>query len=925
MHRGILVALGLAAVVQAQELRPEALRVIDSALALLGMARHDLWLPGDITPADSHRLAEIAALFQHPLQVFSMLSHEARHLLQLRPAVLDEAARRWFRSLAMEDYSPRYYEQQLSARQLDSLLGVNLEQRVGLIAATSLRQYLGPLVLAWKDIEAIRRSIRELPFLVEVADTLLLLSEEDAEASLFELKAREEAARKRAERFFAAAAAVPWGRLLAPMVSLWRALWATVERNSPPLDRYRDSIRTTVFETPFGRIAIGGPGDDVYVGDFTFILDVGGNDRYMLPPLTKAEALARPVRVIIDLSGDDLYVGDDFAFGAGFFGCGFLIDLQGNDLYRARHFSQGAAIAGLGVLWDGAGYDRYVGGIHVQGAAAFGLGMLIDRGGHDLYQCQAQGQGFGFVRGYGALVDHSGNDVYLAQSPYVDVLRYEHRFVTFAQGAALGYRPLASGGIGLLLDSAGNDTYLCDIYGQGTGYWYGLGAVLDWAGHDRYVAYQYAQGAGVHLAFGLLWDEEGEDIYSAHGVSQGCGHDFAVGILYDAAGDDHYLCESLSQGAASANGLALLVDLHGNDTYAARRPNTMGFGDYRRHFGSLGLFLDAEGTDWYADTVGNRWMRLQSTYGVLFDGDLVPPLPPPPRLGIDVPDTARMPLAESLDSLFVQASAAPQKFQYIVQPARERIAALGAAAIPFLARKLATESARERLALEEILPRLDAVDSAALRRLVLDSLRSDNERTLALMATVAGRLRLREAVPALQILLQDRRWTVRAMAALRLGEIGDSAVQEQLRQCLEDPHPLVRARAAHALVRLQPRQPLAVWARMLGDSCAIVRAAALQGAQQRGNLPIALVEELWRLPLQPSVRGMLGWIVNALDTTVSLARLERLLARQPSALRRTAYAALAAQPSTSWAGRVLRACLRRESDPSVVPFRYRRP
>lgn len=923
MRKGFLLGVGLAVAVHAQELPSGALRALDSALALLGMARHDLWLPEDVIPADSHRLPRIRALFQHPLQMFPMLSREAERLFQLRPAELDEAARQWFALLAFGDYNPRYYEQQLSARQLDSLLGVNLERRVGLIAATSLRQYLGPLVLAWRDIERARSSVRELPFLVEFADSLLLLSEDDTKASLFELKAREEASRERAEQFFASAATVPWGRLLAPMVSLWRALWAAVERNSPPLDRYRDSIRTTVLETPFGRIAIGGPGEDVYVGDFTFILDVGGDDRYVVPSLTKVELLARPVRVIIDLGGDDLYQGSDFAFGAGFFGCSFLLDLQGNDLYRARHFSQGAALGGIGVLWDGAGHDQYLGGIHAQGAAAFGIGMLIDRGGHDLYQCQAQAQGFGFVRGYGVLVDRSGNDCYLARSPYVDVLRYEQHFLTFAQGAALGYRPLASGGVGILLDSAGNDLYVSDIYGQGTGYWYGLGAVLDWGGDDRYVAYQYAQGAGVHLAFGLLWDEAGDDVYSSHGVSQGCGHDIAVGILYDAAGDDHYLCESLSQGAASANGIALLVDLHGRDTYTARRPNTLGFGDYRRYYGSLGLFIDAEGRDWYADTVRNDAVRLHSTYGVLLDGELLPPLPLPPRLGIDVPDTARMPLAESLDSLFVQASAAPQKFQYIVQPARERLASLGAAALPFLARKLSTESARERLALEEILPRVYTVDSAALRRLVLDSLRSDNERTLALMATVAGKLRLREAIPALQVLLRDRRWTIRATAALRLGEIGEPAVQAQLQQLLEDPHPFVRARAAHALGRLQPRQPLEVWKRILGDSFAVVRAAGLQGVLQRGTVSITLVEELWRMPLQPPACGLLGWIVGALDTTVPPTRLERLLLHQPPALRRTAYAALVAHPVASWAKRVLRACLRREPDPSVVPLHYR--
>lgn len=898
-------------------LPPQAIRVLDSALAALTLARHDLWLPADIGPADPHRLPFLSALFREPLTSFRVLRQESELLTGLRPATLDETAQHWFSLLGLGEYAPQYYEQRLSARQLDSLLGVELEQRCGLIVATSLRQYLGPLVQAWRDIQAARAAFHHRPLLVELADSLLLLSEEDATASLFELKAREEWALARARQFFQAAAESPWARLLAPMFSLWRAIWATVERNSPPLDRYRDSVRTVVLQTPFGRIAVGGPGDDTYVGDFTFILDVGGNDRYILPPLTKEEALARPVRVIVDLSGNDVYDGGDFSWGSGFFGFGLVVDLQGDDTYRSGNFAQGAAIAGLGVLVDRTGNDRYEGGIHVQGAAAFGIGILFDDAGNDVFLCAAQSQGFGFVRGYGVLRDLAGNDTYTAQSPYVDVLRYEQHYMTFAQGAALGYRPLASGGIGLLLDRAGNDTYISDIYGQGTGYWYALGALLDWSGEDRYVSYQYAQGAGVHLAFGLLWDEGGDDTYITHGVAQGCGHDIAFGMLYDAAGDDTYICESLSQGAGNANGVGILLDANGSDTYSARRPNTMGYGNFRRQYNSIGILADAEGTDWYADTLANQRLRLHSTYGVLLDAELLPPLPPPPRLGIDVPDSLRMPLAQSIDSLFVQASAAAQKFQYIVQPARERIASMGAAALPFLASKFATESARERLALEAILPMLDARDSAAVRRIVLDSLHSVHERTLALMGTVAGKLRLRAAVPRLQALLSDERWPIRAMAALQLGEIGDTAALAALRRHVADEHPMVRARVFYALMRLQPRQPRELWSRALQDSFAVVRLAAVHGALGHGRLPLSLLEELWRLPVPEAGRMALGWLLPAVDTAIAPARVAYVLLRQPPMVRRIAYSALLQQPATRWIERLRSECARREPIPTL--------
>ncbi|MEN3026957.1 MAG: HEAT repeat domain-containing protein [Chlorobiota bacterium] len=912
----VVAVLGSAALLQPQvpKLSPEALRAVDSALALLGVSRQDWWLPGDVGEVDQHRLPAVRALFREPFSSFEFATRQAEQLLALRPATLDATARQWSELLAFGEYTPRYYEQQLSAHQVDSLLGVELERRLGLIAATSLRQYLVPLVLAWREISQVRSSFRSFPLLVELLDSLLMLSEDESQASLFELRQRELWGLQRAREYFQVAAEVPWYRLLAPMLSLWRAIWATVERNSPPLDRYRDSVRTTILETPYGRIAVGGPGEDTYVGDFTLILEVGGNDRYVFPKLSKSAALERPVRIVVDLAGDDSYDGGDYTLGAGFFGCGFLIDLQGNDIYRSRHFSQGAALAGLGFLWDGGGADLYACGVHGQGAAAFGIGLLMDGGGNDLYRCFAQGQGFGFVRGYGALVDRSGNDSYIAQSPYVDALRYDQRFLTFTQGAALGYRLLASGGIGILLDSAGNDTYVSDIYGQGTAYWYAMGALLDWQGDDRYVAHQYAQGAGVHLAFGLLWDAAGSDVYLSFGVSQGCGHDIALGALYDAAGDDTYACESLSQGAANANGLALLLDLHGRDTYVARRDNTMGYGDFRRQYGSIGVFADAEGTDWYADTALNRRSRMGSTYGALLDAELLPPLPPPPRPGIDVPDSLRMPLAEGIDSLFAQASAAHLRFQYIVQPAREKIAKLGAATLPYLAAKFATESVRERIALEDILTRIDQQDSAALRRLIVDSLRSKNERTLALMGTVAGKLRLKAALPALAELLEDSRWYIRAMAALRIGEIGDTSVQRLLRRSLNDAHPMVRARAAFALVRLWPRQPRELWLQVLQDSFYVVRSSAILGALQYGSLPRSLLEELWDLPLPRKWRRSLGWLVLGADTTAPIRRVAQLLLRQPAELRQVAYVAISQQRATPWRERLRVACARQEPD-----------
>ena len=85
--------------------------------------------------------------------------------------------------------------------------------------------------------------------------------------------------------------------------------------------------------------------------------------------------------------------------------------------------------------------------------------------------------------------------------------------MSFAQGAAFGFRTRLAGGIGILRDDAGNDMYEAQMFAQGTGYYYGIGLAWDLAGDDQWRAVRYAQGNGVHEAVGVLRDEAGDDTY----------------------------------------------------------------------------------------------------------------------------------------------------------------------------------------------------------------------------------------------------------------------------------------------------------------------------------------------------------------------------------------------------------------------------
>lgn len=368
---------------------------------------------------------------------------------------------------------------------------------------------------------------------------------------------------------------------------------------------------------------IGGMGNDYYSGDLTFILDFGGDDVYDLSYDPKHP---HPV-IIIDLGGNDTYRGQsDFAIASGCESVGLLLDYGGDDQYIGKSFCLGSGYFGFGVLYDASGNDIYNADTHVQGAGTFGIGLLIDESGRDTYRAAAYAQGFGFVQGAGTLFDMDGNDSYYAGGKYKDYLRYADHYISMSQGFSTGVRPTLSGGIGALIDLKGNDDYLSDIFAQACGYWWGLGMIYDSSGNDNYQSFQYAQGTATHMALGILVDDYGNDIYTGKGLMQGVGHDYACGIILDRHGNDTYTAYDLSQGAGSANGAGVLIDNDGDDRYFSKNPdNTQGYGNPRRDFGSIGLFIDLGGADQYMGNGHDQYYwRTNSKWGGGMDIQLVP-------------------------------------------------------------------------------------------------------------------------------------------------------------------------------------------------------------------------------------------------------------------------------------------------------------
>lgn len=378
-----------------------------------------------------------------------------------------------------------------------------------------------------------------------------------------------------------------------------------------------------VLVTDLGKVRIGSPGDDAYSDRALLILAPRGHNTYFGAAGAANGLGPQRLAAIIDLDGDDTYrSGDLLAAGSALFGVSVVMDGGGDDVWRAAYAGQGVGLWGVGWVDDFGGQDAYAARALAQGAGVQGLGVLRDRAGRDVYDVGLAGQAYAGPMGLGLLVDSAGNDRYLAGGREPDHERHDDRYLSLAQGFAIGDRPFAGGGVAALVDLEGNDTYVADVYGQGSSYYYSAGLLLDGAGHDRYEVHHYGQGAGIHLSLGLLADLAGDDRYTGGILVQGAAHDFGVGGLLDRKGDDVYVAERDAQGHGMNCALAWLLDSAGDDVYQARDlANSQGIGNFggERLSDSLGLLLDLGGRDTYACSARDG-SRLQRPWlGLVYD------------------------------------------------------------------------------------------------------------------------------------------------------------------------------------------------------------------------------------------------------------------------------------------------------------------
>lgn len=340
-------------------------------------------------------------------------------------------------------------------------------------------------------------------------------------------------------------------------------------------------------DSPIGEVVVSSGDAEIGADDISraaVIVRLGGRTRYHGPAAAAGEG---QIRVVLDLGGPAVIESTGSAAGAGELGIGLLYLLgPGSHQVDAGPASLGAARLGVGVAVIAGSGARVSSRRFGEGAAGYGVGVLETRGERAVVKAPLAAQGYGTTRGAG-LWRHRGNDLAATCGFEVPDAREPLGSVSMGQGAGMGPRASAAGGVGVAF-VRGNGARLSGSYfAQGSGYWHGFGALFVRGDGARLQSRRYGLGSGVHAAVGAL-DVQGRGAtIDAWGVGPSFGWDYGVG-LFRLRGDDARVRSAWANGRADLGSRSLSV-IEGDRSELSLA--TAGTGSFTRAEAGYGLAL----------------------------------------------------------------------------------------------------------------------------------------------------------------------------------------------------------------------------------------------------------------------------------------------------------------------------------------------
>jgi len=177
------------------------------------------------------------------------------------------------------------------------------------------------------------------------------------------------------------------------------------------------------------------------------------------------------------------------------------------------------------------------------------------------------------------------------------------------------------------------------------------------------------------------------------------------------------------------------------------------------------------------------------------------------------------------DSLFIQASAASYKDQYLVEPARVKLLEAGRSALPFLVSRIDTKQPREYQALKDLFRKINPELAAEfLKPLILQKNRETYSFAAELLGISGGKSIAALLHPDLE---HDSAW-VRLGAIRSLGNMKDSTAENLLLNQLKHSDYKVRWFTAAALGKIATDKAIEGLLDLTADSLQMVKMTAYQ-------------------------------------------------------------------------------------------------
>lgn len=940
-------------------LSSRAFKLLNDELKNYEMNLNDIWLPIDTAENNYHRLKIFDTLFSNPLRSVDLVKYHATELLNLNEKTFDSYFTKVFDQLEFRKYQPVYYENNLTTKEIDYQLGFGTDTTLGNEGGQLFRMFISP-VIQIKQLLAddfLCKNSARLTFLKDNYMKVLLGSlSEDSNIGFDSLQ-------KIAKDFFIYSQSANRSLMYSNGISLYATLLKLSQIAKNNIDILKNSIKTTIIETPYGRIALGGAGNDRYEGDFTAILDIGGDDKYNIS--SSENGNGSPANFLIDLSGSDTFSGNDYTLGGTSFGINVLIDLEGDDEHWSENFTFGCGAFGVGILHDLSGDDRYQSMMMSQGASAFGIGMLIDNAGNDNYyqiglsldkdgklilKEKTFGQGIALPKGFGVLCDNYGKDYYYTDTPFHPMdISDSLPYISFSQGASVGFYPYASGGIGLLIDGRGNDRYTSGICSQGFGYWFGLGGLYDYNGFDLYKTYQFGQGSAINSGIGILLDDQGNDFYESEGMSQGFANENSFGLLLDDFGNDSY--SVYNQPDTNINislpSYSFLVDVSSSCTFGnyiiinkkdldnegilsrffkekfdtsnvyssiAAMPEGNPAHTMREKYGFFNFLLTD--TSIHSNRLLRDQYRDENKFVIYnlsqFDFERKLIFSHSKKDTNPSPEFWKNMAAEELYHRVMSLNISIEELDLFKNKIAEN-----PPSIQFLAGRLSTESLFERNIIDDVLSALLKKGSLPVKNLLIDSCESKDYHTIKICMDLMSEFKIYDIVKRISEVHKSNSWMLRAEAAKSIGIIGANPQIDILLALIEDSHPYVRAAAVYSLGRLMPEDVLNRIHLCFYDDFLFVRNKVFEGLTDNRQLSLLFIEQVLQSDLPMSVKGKFAALITGSKYTKKEMKIfQEKFNNLPVNLRKIIYKSIYNSGNKSW-NKKLKDFRKNESEPEL--------